>query len=121
MSLSMTEHAVYQREWARRDPVRALWQAAKDRARRLNVVFDITVDDIDIPLVCPILGIPLFVATPERKGGQHNSPSLDRIVPEKGYVRGNIMVISWRANHLKGSATPEELCALADFFRRRSL
>jgi hypothetical protein len=117
MSLSTTEHAIYLREWARRDPARTLWLAAKHRARRLKIIFDIVPDDVVIPPACPILGIPLFMAASERKGGRHNSPSLDRIVPEKGYVRGNIRVISWRANHLKSSATPEELCALADFFR----
>jgi hypothetical protein len=35
--------------------------------------------------------------------------SLDRIVPELGYVKGNIAVISNRANSLKSNATLEEL------------
>lgn len=47
------------------------------------------------------------------------TPSLDRIVPERGYVRGNVEVISWEANRLKNSATLEQLEALVDYLSRR--
>ena len=40
---------------------------------------------------------------------QDNSPTLDRIVPELGYVPGNVAVISWKANRLKGNNTDPEL------------
>ena len=47
------------------------------------------------------------------------SPSVDRIRGELGYVRGNICVISWRANKLKADATAEELEAIAAYIRKR--
>ncbi|WP_145960516.1 hypothetical protein [Novosphingobium meiothermophilum] len=50
------------------------------------------------------------------KGGGANSPSLDRIEPELGYVPGNTIVISNRANRLKSDATIDELRAIASFY-----
>lgn len=38
-----------------------------------------------------------------------NSPSLDRFKPELGYVKGNIHVISTRANRIKNDATYNEI------------
>lgn len=86
----------------------------KSRAKRLGIPFTITVDDIVVPSICPVLGIEISVKH-GRKGMHPNSPSLDRIDPYKGYVPGNVRVISGRANLLKSDATPEELEAvLAD-------
>jgi hypothetical protein len=72
-------------------------------------------DDISIPDHCPILGIPLF---PRRgkQGGSDNSPSLDRIEGKFGYVKGNVIVISNRANRLKSDATIKELRDIASFY-----
>jgi hypothetical protein len=84
-----------------------LYYAAKARARKYEVPFSLSITDIpDIPKTCPILGIPLH-----RGRGEilPNSPSLDRIIPELGYVVGNIRIISYRANHLKSNATIAEL------------
>lgn len=50
------------------------------------------------------------------KGGGANSPSLDRIEPDLGYVAGNAIVISNRANRLKSDATIDELRAIASFY-----
>jgi hypothetical protein len=62
------------------------------------VTFSISVQSIVIPATCPVLGIPIVLG--ERRSD--NSPSLDRLVPEKGYVPGNVRVISDKANRLKG-------------------
>jgi hypothetical protein len=87
---------------------------AKQRARDKGLEFDLTAADVVIPSVCPILGMPL-----EHKkgspGGAHNSPALDRIDNTKGYVRGNVIVISHLANMMKSSATPEQLLKFADW------
>lgn len=92
-----------------------MFQNARVRARRAEVPFTITVDDIAIPTHCPILGIPLF-QTVGRKGGGDNSPTLDKIEPSKGYVPGNVIVISGRANRLKSDATIKELRDIASFY-----
>ena len=90
-----------------RDPRDIMRQNARARAREAGVPFTIGVEDIVIPTHCPILGIPLFRT--KGRGGGDNSPSLDRIEPERGYVPGNVIVISNRANRLKSDATVKEL------------
>ena len=77
--------------------------------------FTIKAADIVVPTHCPILGLPLY-STLGKKGGGPNSPSLDRIEPALGYVPGNIVVISNRANRLKSDATIEELRKIASFY-----
>jgi hypothetical protein len=90
------------------DPLRAMLSGARNRATRLGVPFDITLADIPVPAECPVLGIPLRWS--ERRTDA--TPSLDRVDPKKGYVRGNVFVISWRANKIKTDATITELRAV---------
>lgn len=73
---------------------------------------DIIRGDIIVPAVCPVLGLPLLRTRGKVSPG---SPSLDRIDNSKGYIRGNIRVISYRANSLKSNATIDEMTkVLAD-------
>lgn len=97
------------------DPRPQMIGNARQRAKRAGVPFSITASDIAIPSHCPVLGIPLARRL-GRKGGCDNSPSLDRIYPEDGYVPGNIVVVSRRANRAKSDLTIEELTAVADFY-----
>lgn len=86
-------------------PEMMLWYKAKARAKKQGTPFNITPEDLTIPQVCPVLGIPLI----HGKGAQrNNSPSVDRKIPALGYVEGNVQVISWRANDLKKNGTLEE-------------
>lgn len=95
-----------------------LLQRIRTKCNKENIEFDLVVDDIVIPAVCPVLGIPLrFGGT---RGYYSNategSPSVDRIDPNGGYVKDNIVIVSWRANRLKGNAMIEELRKIADFY-----
>lgn len=85
---------------------KAMVRAAKKRASTKGLEFDITYEDIELPKVCPLLGITLGVS-PGR--ASDSSYSLDRIDSSKGYIRGNIWVISNKANVIKNNATLEEL------------
>ena len=87
--------------------------AAKARATKAGVPFNIKPADLTIPHTCPVLGIPIIVGSDK---GTDNSPSLDRVVPSLGYVRGNVLVISNRANRIKNNATVTELRRVAEFF-----
>lgn len=80
----------------------------KSRAKRLGIPFGLELSDIIIPELCPVLSIPIWSA-PGQGRNPINSPSLDRVNPELGYIKGNIRVISNRANLLKSNATLEEL------------
>lgn len=84
---------------------------AKTRAKQKGIPFNITIEDVTIPDVCPYLGIPLFVGVGPF---EDNSPSLDRITPELGYVKGNVRVISNAANMMKRNYKAETLLAMAD-------
>lgn len=94
---------------------RKMWLTARARAARKDVPFTITVEDIDAVWPednrCPILGLEFERNTV--KGPLPSSPTLDRIYPDRGYVPGNIAVVSHRANTLKSNASREELqCVL---------
>ncbi len=81
-------------------------RSIKSRAKKLGVEFDLTVEDIQGVKVCPILGVEL------ERGGlftKDNSPSVDRLIPTKGYTRDNVQIISDKANRMKNNASPEEL------------
>ena len=87
---------------------------AKSRAKQRELEFNLTIEDISIPKTCPVLGIDLFVTT-GRSGSYDNSPSIDRINPNKGYIKGNIQIISALANSMKSNASPENLLKFADW------
>ena len=93
---------------------RLMWLSAKKRATRHGVVFTIQPEDIVIPSHCPVLGVKLVIAK-----GRFNatSPSLDRKDPSRGYVPGNVSVISFRANLIKNDATAEELEKVLNWMR----
>lgn len=97
------------------DPRKSMLNGARKRARQLGLPFDLTEQDLSVPERCPVLGIPIFVRGGE--GPQDHSPSLDRVMPELGYVRGNVVVISQRANRIKNDASPDELEAVASWLR----
>lgn len=86
---------------------------AKGRADKQGLNFNLTVEDIEIPELCPVLGIPLIhgVGRP-----CDNSPTLDKVVPELGYVKGNIIIISNRANRLKSDASFWEMKMITEFY-----
>lgn len=85
---------------------KALIRAAKARAKKKGIPFDITIEDFILPEKCPLLEIPLTVGY---GNSQENSYSLDKIIPDLGYVKGNVWVISNKANMIKNNASLEEL------------
>lgn len=106
------------RESHKNNIIHAMWKRAKDRAIKYNYDFNITEDDIIIPKVCPLLNIPIFCGD---KDNYENSPSLDRIDNNKGYIKGNVWVISKKANSMKNSATFNELNTFCQNIKRYSL
>lgn len=86
------------------------------RAKKAGIPFNLTRYDIHVPDRCPLLEIPLRVAS--QVGPAFNSPTLDRIVPSLGYVKGNVQVISHRANAMKNAADASELLLFSRNIRR---
>lgn len=93
-----------------------LLRGAKKRAKDKNLEFNITIEDISIPSICPLLQISLF---PGENKMSDNSPTIDRINPKLGYIKGNVWVISNKANRFKNDATLEELELLVANLRRK--
>ena len=68
-----------------------------------------------MPDQCPILDIELKYGGGEKT---KQSASLDRVIPERGYTKGNVMVVSQLANLMKNEATPEEMLTFAKWVLR---
>ena len=96
----------------REDPRKLLLSLAKRRARTKGIEYNLVIEDLNIPEKCPILGITIKVGEGRIVD---TSPSLDRIDNTKGYVKGNVQVISNLANRMKNSASPELLLKFAQW------
>ena len=97
-------------------PEHLIWMETKKRAKKRGITFEIEISDIVIPKVCPILGIELSFGI----GTVHDaSPSLDRIIPEKGYVKDNCFIISSKANRMKQENTLESLEKIISYIKER--
>lgn len=99
-------------------PESKMWQRAKTRCAKSGKEFSIDKEDVVIPKLCPILGIELEVHKGS-PGGKPYSPSLDRIDSSKGYVKGNVWVISQLANAMKANATEDQLRTFSKYWLDR--
>lgn len=101
--------------------VRYLLSRIRSKCSKDGINFDLTIEDLRIPDKCPVLGIPLRFGKMDKgyaANADESSPSVDRIDPEGGYVRGNVIIVSWRANRIKGNATLRELRDIANFYEK---
>jgi hypothetical protein len=87
-----------------------MFERVRRRCLRTGVEFSIEIDDIIVPTHCPVFG---FKLEPSSKGPAANSPSLDRIDPKLGYIKGNVQVISHLANSMKNNASHDQLVLFA--------
>ena len=83
------------------------------RAVEKKIPFDLTVEYVKsiCPDKCPVFETPFnFI------GNKHlipESPSIDRIDPAKGYVEGNIAIISAKANQIKSAYKFQDIYKVA--------
>ena len=107
------------RKRRRANRIADMLEQAKARAKRKGIPFDLSRSDLTIPAVCPVFGVPFVRGTdgnPVADGKLSPwSPSLDCIIPSLGYVRGNVQVISLKANTMKSNATPDQLRQFAQW------
>jgi len=96
-----------------RKPERTMLKAAQKNAKDKGVEFNLELSDIAIPTHCPVLGLEL-----KRGEGRFcdTSPSIDRILPAKGYTKGNIIVVSWLANRIKTNAVAADILRVGQFY-----
>lgn len=109
---NMEKYKTYQERYEEKGgPEKYMLIHCRARAKRKGIEFSIEISDIIIPAVCPYFGTPLLT---ERGRSLSNRASLDRIDNTKGYVKGNIQVISQKANLLKSDRTIDELLVFAE-------
>lgn len=104
-----------------RNRVPLMVRSARNRALKAGRDFDLTEEHIyeiwPKDNACPVFGKPFFYNLTR---GQRNdeAPSLDRLDSSKGYTKGNVRIISWRANRIKNDGTYEEIQAVANWMRK---
>lgn len=98
--------------YARNKRVRLI-KRVRQRALKNGIPFDLVADEVEWPTHCPVFGVELNYAAgfpvPD------NGVSIDRIIPEKGYVKGNVQVISWLANRMKSNASRTQMLDFAKY------
>lgn len=114
--LKKSIYAKEQKQWLRYTPEFKLLCHARKRASDKKLEFSLTVLDIKIPKICPLLGIDLI---PAKGKVTPNSPSIDRLDSTKGYTPDNIWVISFKANTAKSNLSLSELKILTKKLEER--
>ena len=99
------------------DPSKYLWQIASKRAKKFNIPFNIEISDILIPEYCPITGQKLDILIEDKKQSYQNAASLDKIDNSLGYIKGNVRVISRKANRMKSDLTIEQVENLLKYMK----
>lgn len=98
---------------------RRFFSNARCRAKKNNLPFNLTIEYLESIAydACPIFKIPFEWGQSGLGKGKtkQNCPTLDRIIPDKGYIVGNVAFISSRANRIKDNGTMEELYKIADW------
>lgn len=116
ISENMTYSDLY-RKYYINNPNKYILSQTKSSAKQRGIDFDLDIDDIIIPEYCPILKVKLD--TSKTKLQNMYVPSVDRIDNSKGYIKGNIMIISRLANIMKNSATKEQLINFSSYFLKK--
>ena len=112
-SIKIRQTEKLNRDW-KVDAARLLYKNIKSRCKRMGREFFIDIEDIIIPEKCPVFG---FELKREDRETWMCAPSVDRIDSSKGYIKGNVTVVSRRANILKRDATLEELEQLFNYYK----
>jgi len=107
----------------KKNPIPQMLSNAKIRAKQKGVDFNLTTQYLKKIFPkdnkCPITGLNFeFGYINKEKINKNNSPSLDRIIPSKGYVIGNVMVISDLMNRMKQDSTFEDIEKLYNFYKK---
>ena len=94
----------------------------KNQALKKGIPFTIELEDIEQPEFCPVLGLKLNYAWGGKNGKAKdpNKATIDKLDPAKGYIPGNVFIISWRANKLKSDMRIEELEKILTYMKEHN-
>jgi len=109
-----------QSKYKKKNKAVGLCSASKARAKQKNLPFNLTSKYIKEiwpeDNKCPALGIDLKKGE-ESGNGRRHAPSLDRIIPELGYMKGNVQIVSLLANQIMSDATPDQVIMVGEYFK----
>lgn len=109
----------YEKHHRKRQPLeKELYRSARNRAKKFGLPFTIEYSDIIIPEFCPVLGIKIRQS---KNKMDDYSPTLDRLNPMLGYIKGNVCVMSNRANRIKSNGSIEEHEKVVLFMKKQGL
>lgn len=101
-------------------PWNTMFQTAKRTAKQNNLPFNITCEYLETIFPkdnkCPVFGFEFAIS--KQKESRDNSPSLDKIVPDQGYVVGNVTIVSLKANRMKNNGSIEDLKKVLEFYEK---
>ena len=109
---------VWARKWRQENPILQILKSAKDRAKKKGLEFNLVESDIVMPKYCPVF--PEIQLCKSDGRVSNNSPSLDRVDNNKGYVKGNVRIISYKANRLKNNGILEDFKRLIEYMESSS-
>jgi len=109
-----------------KNPIPQILYNAKSRSKEKNIPFDIDTDYLKSIFpkdnMCPALNIPFQMGyKDEIKKNKDYAPSLDRIVPKKGYVKGNLVFVCDIVNRIKSNSTTEIIEKTLNFYKKFEL
>jgi hypothetical protein len=108
-------------ESAKRYVLDRLIISSRSRAKERGMEHNLEKGDLYIPDCCPVLNVRMYTQRSMNEemtvAKLNHSPQLDRIDPNKGYIHGNVIVVSAKANRIKSNATPEEILLVAEFYQ----
>ena len=93
------------------------FNARKHAAIKKGIPFTIEFYQIEQPTHCPVFDIELNYQWSGLNCRDPAKATIDKLDPSKGYVPGNVFVISWRANKLKSDMSLQELEKLLTYIK----
>lgn len=104
------------KKWRVDNRLQTLIFSTRRTAKLKGIEHSITVDDLVHSDICPLTGVMIDWGC----SGRHLlNPSVDRIDPTKGYIKGNVEIMSCLGNSMKNNASPEQLIIFAKEILKR--
>lgn len=111
--------------WRERNPKRAwcvhMLNGIRRRAAAKNVPCTLTVSELVelMPDKCPVFGVEFSFINNGKM--TPDSPSVDRLIPSRGYVKDNVAIVSMKANAIKSAFTSDDVLRVAEWMKENGL
>jgi hypothetical protein len=110
-------------KYLKKCPTNRMLTSAKNRAKKKNIPFNIDKEYLNSIYPkdnkCPVLDVPFQLGNlSEIKKTKDYAPSLDRIIPEKGYIKNNLVIVSSISNRVKNNVSIETLEKILNFYKK---